>query len=409
MENNEHEIVSIENNVVEIKKRGVETLLSIIRAEWQARPLIERVRKLIDIDPGSACQRLFNATIQDLRHKILAAGIDIAQEVAKRYKLPPVNNQEDVIEHYSTHNIIELAYRIGILSRAEWSKIKRCYDIRGDLEHEDYSYEAGIDDVFYIFSNCIQIVLSKDPITIVKLSDIEEIIDSPEVVTPSSDLIIDYKNAPEIRQRSIQELLINTALKQNKADIQRQNAISILKEFQQYTENTVKIEIAKLLQERIGHKQITTLIMKVAYAADVIPYLKQRQVRGYFENLWNDFRKVNHHWKFHEEHVSILDRLEDVGGLEYCPPEIRRNFVYWMMNCFVGERGGYGLGYNRPVFYSNTGARKIKSIFRNAGPLILEDIQEIHQTDEMQIKNSDPYLARRFEDIYDIVNGVMEE
>ncbi|PCJ41643.1 MAG: hypothetical protein COA81_07065 [Alphaproteobacteria bacterium] len=133
-------------SVVElVEDSGVPKLLLQIRPQWQAKNLISRVRKLLPVDPSSACQRLFNASMHDLREKIVIAGIDIATEAAKQYKLPPVTKSED-IEDYPTAKIIDLAYRMGLLRRAEWRRICRCYEIRRDLEHEDDEYEAGVED-----------------------------------------------------------------------------------------------------------------------------------------------------------------------------------------------------------------------------------------------------------------------
>jgi hypothetical protein len=49
---------------------------------------MDRVRQLLPVDPSSACQRVLNAAIHDLRNKIIVAGLDIAQEAASRFRLP---------------------------------------------------------------------------------------------------------------------------------------------------------------------------------------------------------------------------------------------------------------------------------------------------------------------------------
>src|SRR5882672_7873607 len=81
-------------NVALVKASDVPALLQHIRPAWQAKDLIEQVRRLINVDPSSACQRLFNATVHNLREKIIIAGVDIAREAAKQYKLPPVEKPE---------------------------------------------------------------------------------------------------------------------------------------------------------------------------------------------------------------------------------------------------------------------------------------------------------------------------
>lgn len=132
-----------------ISKSGIQTLLDGIRPVWIGRNLIERVVRLLPIDPSSACQRLFNAATHDLKEKILIMGVDLANEIATNYKLPPIKREEDILE-YNVSKTINLAYRIGILTRPEWRRIHRCYEIRRDLEHEDDEYEAVLEDCFYI-------------------------------------------------------------------------------------------------------------------------------------------------------------------------------------------------------------------------------------------------------------------
>jgi hypothetical protein len=131
----------------------VKNYLSRIRPSWQAKQLVQRTMKILPVDPSSACQRIFNASIHDLREKIIMAGIDIAQEAAKTYKLPTILSEDDVLEKYDTGKLINLAYRMGLLSWPEFRRVSRVFDIRKDLEHEDDEYEAGVEDVVYIFKH----------------------------------------------------------------------------------------------------------------------------------------------------------------------------------------------------------------------------------------------------------------
>src|SRR3974390_2131876 len=78
--------------------RPLNDLLAAIRPEWQAKRLVQRVVALIPIDPSSACQRLLNAAIKDLRQKIVIAGVDLAIEAAKLNRLPPITKADDVLE-----------------------------------------------------------------------------------------------------------------------------------------------------------------------------------------------------------------------------------------------------------------------------------------------------------------------
>lgn len=204
-------------NVELVRAANVPATLSKIRPQWQAKSLIERVKTLLAVDPSSACQRLLNASIHDLREKVIIAGVDIASEAAKQYRLPPVTSPDD-IEHYSTSKLIDLAYRMGLLSRPEWRRVSRCYEIRRDLEHEDDEYEAGVEDCVYIFSTCIEVILSRDPIQLVRVTDFKELIEQASAIVPDQVVLEDYGRAPQKRQEEILKFLLSQALDRSTAD-----------------------------------------------------------------------------------------------------------------------------------------------------------------------------------------------
>lgn len=203
-------VVVVHPDVEMSQDSGLPQLMSQIRPQWQSKGLIERVRRLMVVDPSSACQRLLNAAIADLREKINIAGLDIARDAAKANKLPSVERPED-IETYSTHNVIELSYRMGLLSRPEWRRLSRSYEIRRDLEHEDSEYEAGVEDCVYIFKTCIEAVLSRDPVTLIRVSEVKEVIETVGPATADPSLVEDYQHAPDSRQLEIGKFLFSIA------------------------------------------------------------------------------------------------------------------------------------------------------------------------------------------------------
>jgi hypothetical protein len=161
-------------------------------------------------------------------------------------------------------------------------KIVRCYDIRGDLQHEDQEYEADVDDILYIFKNCIELILERDPVEILRVDDIQKLVQSPAAPTVTGHVIGEYDRAPHIRQKEIMESLIILALDSKKPDIVRKNAMGLLENFRPITKDTALIELGTLLQERYQDKPFDLVGMKVSYAAGALPYLRQRKVQGFF-------------------------------------------------------------------------------------------------------------------------------
>lgn len=304
-----------------IEASGVHSTLTQVRPEWKARNLIRRVQRILPVDPSSACQRLFNASIHDLKEKILVAGLDIAQEAAKQYKLPAISRAEDV-EDYSVLRTIDLSYRMGLLTRPDWRRLLRAYDIRKDLEHEDDEYEAGVEDCVYIFKTCIEIVLSKDPVQLIKLTEVKEIVEQPSPVTLTDIVLEEFEHAPEPRQTEIYRFLISYSLDDKQPDIVRQNCYNALVSMKDIAHKNVLISTARDMVERIGRKVPQRTEIRVALAAGTLPYLKKSQLRNFFHEYLALMNRTSFHWKSHSAHGELLRNLEEIGGLSHCPDEL---------------------------------------------------------------------------------------
>lgn len=398
------ELIPVNAKARMVVAEGVDEILTQIRPQWQAKALIGRVRDLLVVDPSSACQRLLNAAIHDMREKIIIAGLDVAQEAATQNGLPQAKKPEEIHEYSTTHTL-DLAYHMGLISRPEWRRLKRAYDIRKDLEHEDDLYEAGVEDCVYVFRTCIEIVLSRDPIAPVRVSDFKDIIESPERVSLSKELIEDFQGAPDRRQLEISKFLIGVARNEKSTDIVRQNAVEALRTIHFIVRKSAQAQVGQHVQDILKGKEITLADMKISNAAGIVPYLKQAKVRQFFETMYERFRGVGHGWTSYGQHRKLLDDLDDVGGLKVVPQDIRLKFIKWMVLCYIGEPGGYGMGRNRSVFYSNVAAPRIREAFEKVGALIESDLNSIAKDDVVAAAATDKDIARRLEQLKDIVSS----
>jgi hypothetical protein len=394
---NEYSLVPREQ--YELAKSNIVNLwLEQIRPVWKARTLIGRVRQLIPVDLSSACQRLLNAAIHDLREKVITAGIDIAQQVAKENRLPPIERAEDV-EEYSTARLLDLCYKMGILSRTEWRKLQRAYDIRRDLEHEDDQYQAGLEDCVYIFTTCIEVVLSRDPVQLLRVTDVKEVVEEPSPFVPGSQLLEDYRRAPQVRQEEIGRFLVSSALDSTKPDIVRRNCIELMCYIEPATPPQVKIVLAGDLGRRVG-RVLDVPHAKVAVACGALPYLRQGLVQDFYQQLLRNLETVGYEWRSYGQHSELLETLEDVGGLENCPAALLRPLAKWCVLAYVGEPS---YGHPRPVFYSNTAAPIIHRLFQNSSKRIFDMLRELANDREIRVAigQSKP-VAKRFELLLDM-------
>jgi hypothetical protein len=396
-----HHSIVLAPNAEVIEASGVGGLLTRIRPHWQAKQLIQRVNRLLPTDPSSACQRIFNASIHDLKEKIVVAGLDIATEAAKQHRLPPISKAEDV-EAYSVSRTIELAYRMGLLSRPEFKRLARAYDIRKDLEHEDDEYEAGVEDCVYIFSTCIEVVLSRDPVHLIKLTDIKDIVEQPSATVPNEALVEEYRHAPQPRQHEIFRFLISNALNKKQPDIVRQNSYNALYALKEHTQNQVILDCATEMIEQIGKHAPSMEVARVAVAAGTFPYLKRAQVRELFNEYFEKMRQVGYQWGSFRSHGELLRNLGEIGGLDYCPDEALVQYVEWLVLCYIGEPGGYGLGVNRKVFSSNTGAPLALKLITGTSRDISAIVADLEKkSKDVRSALGSEHVARRYHSILD--------
>lgn len=390
------------NNTKTFTTWGGADYLDKIRPDWQAKQLIQRVRRLLPIDPSSACQRLLNAAIHDLKEKIVIAGIDIAEESANQNKLPPIGKPED-IENYPTAKLIDLAYHMGLFSRAEWRRICRCYEIRRDLEHEDDEYEAGEEDCVYIFKTCIDVVLSVDPVQLLKVTDIKDLIEQPEPSIPDGSLISDYERAPQKRQEQIIMSLLSVVLDKKQSDIVQQNAFVCITYLQEKTHKNVKVKIGSYLQDKVGRQGLDERHARVANAAGVFPYLRQSATKTFYDAVHKKMENIGYYWDAYEKHGELLRSFKECGDLKNCPKEKRHKIVKWLALAYIGSPGGLTrFGNIRNVYYSNSAAPLIEDIISNSQTLIIDELEELRKAKDIQKAMKNQHVARRFEKLVDL-------
>lgn len=390
-------------NVELMASSGMPDLLQRIRPQWQAKSLIERVHRLVGVDPSSACQRLFNAAIHDLREKVIIAGIDIAGEAAAQHKLPPVTREEDV-ENYSAAKLIDLCYRMGLLTRPEWRRVTRCYEIRRDLEHEDDEYEAGVEDCVYIFTTCIDVVLSVDPVNLLKVTDVKQIVENSVPSQPGEELLADFERAPQPRQQEILAFLVSIALNKEQSDIIQQNAFSCLHSFKPLAANAVLVKLASDFQKKVNRNGLDERHARVAAASGAMPYLKQSARKELFVAYLDRLEQIGTDWSAHDRHGDVLRQLNEIGGFESCPNPPRRDILRWMVKTYMGTRGGKtSYGNIRHVFYSNSAAPIIRDLIQSNAAIVRGDLKDISGEEKIRRRCENEHIARRLEGLLDLV------
>ncbi|TDC89574.1 hypothetical protein [Actinomadura sp. 7K507] len=173
------------------------------------------------------------------------------------------------------------------------------------------------------------------------------------------------------------------------------------------TRPAVTVELAKHVQDKIGRRTaLTELQVRVASASGVLPYLRKAQRRAFFAAFLDELNRIAHHWTSYTSHGGVLRQLQEFGGLWAIPDHELHEILKWMVLLYVGEPGGRGMGVNRKVFYSNSGAPLVASIIKDApdiaGPVLTELGSD---KDVKRACAQSTHVERRYQDLLDVAES----
>lgn len=164
--------------------------------------------------------------------------------------------------------------------------------------------------------------------------------------------------------------------------------------------------LAKHVQDRLGRQPLTELHVRVAHVAGVLPYLRRAQRVTFFRSYHDQLQRVGYHWRSHADHGTLLRKLDEYGGLSAIPEDELSPILKWLVLCYVGEPGGYGVGINREVFYSNSAAPLIEGLLRGAPDVARDPMVELgSDKDVKRACARGAGIARRYQELLDTVGA----
>ena len=102
------------------------------------------------------------------------------------------------------------------------------------------------------------------------------------------------------------------------------------------------------------------------------------------------------------EQKNICTKLEDIGGLKFCPKDYYKEILFSLVDYYIGERSYGQYQHSRPVFYSNAAAPIILRIIEKELDKANVVLEKIRTSKPIKNKISDKHLLRRFEDLVDV-------
>ena len=166
------ELSTISNNdITQLIKRAVLQ----VRPDMQDNPYILEALKVLPVGGyRSAIGAFWNAVVDDLRNKIIFRSLDLFnKEINVGHK---ITNYDDFINYVNDDQLIEGAYKIGVIGWEAYKLLKHSKEARHIFSGHPKSSDPSIIKVLSVIDDCIKYVLNEEYPS--KIIDIDEYIDT---------------------------------------------------------------------------------------------------------------------------------------------------------------------------------------------------------------------------------------
>jgi len=197
--------------------------LGNIRDEYAQNKYIQEALTVLNAGGlRSAIGSYWNAVIDDIRRKILQRSIDLFNKEINPPKL--VKTYEDFQNHITDHDLIEGAYKIGVLSWEGRKLIQQARETRNIFDGHPDSSDPTLIKVFNLISDCNKYVLSQEnPAPIIDTNNY--ILNMDGIAFHKNDLAIAqaFSDLPQIYKNELINKFFSLYLQDNISTILRSN------------------------------------------------------------------------------------------------------------------------------------------------------------------------------------------
>ena len=169
-----NDLVVIDASSLELLSKEEASLVSKeiinVREEVQDCPYLAEALKVLPVKGyRSAIGSYWNAVIDDLRQKIIHRSLDLFNKEVNPKK--EIKQYEDFQDYVTDNDLIEGAFKIGVLSWEGRKLMHQCRETRNMFHGHPKSSDPGLLKVLNLISDCNKYVLSQDfPPSIIDIS-----------------------------------------------------------------------------------------------------------------------------------------------------------------------------------------------------------------------------------------------
>jgi len=350
-----------------------------VREEVQDCPYLGEALKVLPVKGyRSAIGSYWNAVIDDLRQKIIHRSLDLFNKEVNPKK--NIVQYEDFQDYVTDNDLIEGAYKIGVLSWEGRKLMHQCRETRNMFHGHPKSSDPGILKVLNLISDCNKYVLSQEfPPSIIDISTYLNQMDSPDYARNKIAVDQAFTDLPSVYKTELSNRFFTSYTGDTISSDLRGNI--------EFCAPILWSSLTKEDKKQIG-KRFDKLIVegdqaKIDKGLDYINlvsgmmYVNAASRKIIIEPLVMELHESLDDW---DREARVSKSILPLS--RYIPEELQATYVSAITKTFVGYQGS-SYRYSRSDFYSNAAAPLIKEMFHSFDSSSTDIFVEIVKTDSV--------------------------
>lgn len=338
---------------------AIKESLSTIRLDMMDNPYVQETLRVLPVQGyRSAIGSFWNAVVDDLRNKIMFRSLALFNKEMNLSR--EIKSYEDFQNHVNDDQLIEGAYKIGVIDWEASKVLKHCKETRHIFDGHPKSSDPSIIKVMGLIDDCLKYVLSQEyPMQII---DIDEYM----VNMNSEDFdrnVVAIENAlgdlPEKYKIELINKFFNAYIHSNSSTILRSNIEFCAPLIWRELDNKVKVQVVRRTDQEIikGHAPTIKLAFAFIEMVDGNTFLSLNAKKYQVEPLIAELEENLDVFNVENRCVSELSRFADS-----IPRELLSRYVNALTQTYVGHIGGSAY-FARTNFYANGASAIIPELF----------------------------------------------
>ena len=318
----------------------------------------------------------WNAVVDDLRKKVMHRSLDLFnKEMSKNVK-----TYEDFQNNITDNDLIEGAYRIGVLSWEAKKIMHQARETRNIFDGHPDSSDPNLFKVLNMIADCNRYVLSQEyPVPIINVNDY--IIKMDTDAYDKNELAVEqaFIDLPEVYKNEMTNKIATYYIGDSISTRFRANIEFSFPILWRVLPKETRQQIGKRFDKTYleGDAETNKKAIELLILVDGLRYLSTTTRRLIYEP---NIKFLEEHLDDWAEEARAVKNLEAYGSV--VPDELIGRLVSALTLTFVGYRGS-SYSYSRTTFYSNAAAPTISKMFEKFDNKSAEEFVNTIQTNQI--------------------------